>query len=269
MPDTLPNILPTFMVKGDVNRVALPEEGMCSRKDHRARNCHEAAIHRGSYAMCLNCSPKESFNDDEARNPVISDYLMNERQIILHARAGSDLVKGTAPYAVIKIGGKSVKTRADKTSGGINPVWDEEFSITLPPASASDTNEKIHVTVYGSNRLLPDSKLGTGIIQTTALFSVGHEELKVPIANKSGKPAGAVHIGLRRADAPTVPSSAGTVLGEESKALPASDVAAMGDAKPEIRPSAQVAPATENKGAVVPGGVDDPSKPTYGILSEQ
>jgi hypothetical protein len=60
-------------------------------------------------------------------------------------------------------------------------------------------------------------------------------------------------------------SAAGTVLGEVPRPK---GLAAEGKAKPDVVPSADVQPTTPSLGAIMPGALDDPSAPTYGILKE-
>ncbi|KAL4536803.1 hypothetical protein Ndes2437B_g06207 [Nannochloris sp. 'desiccata'] len=90
-----------------------------------------------------------------------------------------------------------------------------------------------------------------------------------PLHDTSANPAGVAFIGaeiIMPENQQEIPSAAGTVLGEISRAP--KGLAAEGAAGPAIVPTTDVGPGTPLVGAIAPGNVEDPSSPAYGILRE-
>lgn len=147
-------------------------------------------------------------------------------------------------------------------------MQDETFEMELPGVSETGKEETpvLHVTAKNSVRLLPDRTIGTGSVPLAQLLVSGSEEARVPLHDAAGNPAGVVHVGLRLPQPESqqpIPSAAGTVLGEVARGP---EGAAEGTTGPEIFPTAEAGPATTIVGAAAPGAIDDPSKPSYGIL---
>jgi Ca2+-dependent lipid-binding protein len=198
------------------------------------------------------------------------------RRVKLTARAAIDLTSaalvGTnTPYLEITLGDTTVTTTPDlnKTE---NPVWDESYEIELPGARPGE-NETI-LSVVCKNKvdipMMKDTTIGRGSAPLAQLFGTGKEEARIPLHDSSGSPAGVAFIGVEMVqpeEHQEIPSSVGTVLGEVSRGP--KGLAAEGAAGPTIVPTVDVTkPGTPLAGAVVPGNVDDPSSPAYGILRE-
>lgn len=219
---------------------------------------------------------------------------MADRIVDVHATAASELKGANSPYLKISLGDHTVKTKA--VSGfGENPVsaknkihvvamspvfgklffhffnlkkqvWDEHFNITLPVAKPNERPFDIHVEAKTEVPVLPNMTVGVGSASLSQLFSHGDERARIELHDGGGNPAGVVHLHLKVVEETgKVPYAAGTVMGEGVVAKP-EGLAAEGKATAEVVPTTSVAPATPVLGAASPGMIEDPSKPTYGIL---
>lgn len=126
-----------------------------------------------------------------------------KREILVTARAAADLSNASlsgknTPYLEITIMDATVKTNPDKESS-VNPVWDEVFKFKVPGASPGEEPLVIHVTAKHqvTAPLIPDSTIGKGSVPLVQLWSKGSEEVKIPLTDSFGKPAGAAFIGVK------------------------------------------------------------------------
>jgi Ca2+-dependent lipid-binding protein len=126
-----------------------------------------------------------------------------KREILVTARAAADLSNASlsgknTPYLEITIMDSTVKTNPDKESS-VNPVWDELFMFKVPGASPGEEPLVIHVTAKHqvTAPLIPDSTIGKGSVPLVQLWSKGSEEVKIPLTDSSGQPAGAAFIGVK------------------------------------------------------------------------
>lgn len=94
----------------------------------------------------------------------------------------------------------------------------------------------------------------------------GSEAAKVPLVDKEGELAGEVHLLLEWQETEKVPpqSAAGSMLGNLYGARPQGGAVVSPVSHIPVVEGTPTSPAT---GALAPGELDNPSSPTYGILS--
>ena len=127
---------------------------------------------------------------------------LETRRVQITARAASDLTSSAVlgqntPYLEISLGDSTVTTNAAENAPE-NPVWDETFEITLPPATS---DEKFVLHVLAKNKtavpMMPDTVIGNGSFPLSTLFSTGTEEARIPLSSVGGKPAGVAFVGMK------------------------------------------------------------------------
>lgn len=96
------------------------------------------------------------------------------------------------PYCIFELGDESVHTKVVK-EGGVNPVWDEEYTLA---GNASAFANELKVFAYNKNTLLPDQLLGHGVLPVRSLGS--EQTQRVPLTNKRGQNTGQLIFKVRQ-----------------------------------------------------------------------
>lgn len=93
------------------------------------------------------------------------------------------------PYAIIKCGNQSVRTKTH-TDGGRNPVWAQTFDFNI-------INENtVEVSVYDEDTMSRDDLIGIATVSLAKVREHGSDKMAAPVMTKKGKQHGFVHITL-------------------------------------------------------------------------
>lgn len=110
------------------------------------------------------------------------------------------LMGNNTPYLEISLEDSIVTTQVDEQAPQ-NPVWDQSFEVDIAGATPEDHPMVLRVTAKNKTMtpLVPDATIGTGSVPLTQLFGTGFEEVRVPLHDATGNPAGIAFIGVKMA----------------------------------------------------------------------
>jgi len=138
----------------------------------------------------IDMSPGKSAkgNAVERREEVSIGTMTVKCQRGINIKSGHSLFGQADPYAIIKIGSREQETKVN-SSGGKNPVWDEEFVFNV-----YDENSDIEFTILDKETVGADRFMAHGKVSMMEWIRLGTFEGELTVTDKANKPEGKLAI---------------------------------------------------------------------------